>query len=202
MRKWIDAAVDHRLAAVGGADDDGRGLGAGLGDGGEGVVAVGQHHAVARLRGGDRGGQRGAAGDGHGAEAAGFGVTHTLLAEQVLGAVQVPHSAVRLAPQLSVAVTEPQFLPRRLQKAASVSGAQQTLGRAGAGGGAGAAGAAVRVTPQLSVPLTVPQFLPRRLQKAALLSGVQAEGGELDPGQVLRGGVEQHLQHLGARRPG
>ena len=42
---------------------------------------------------------------------------------QVAGDVQVPHElTVREVPQLSFAVTEPQFLPRREQKAASVSG--------------------------------------------------------------------------------
>src|SRR5687767_10712254 len=44
---------------------------------------------------------------------------------QVWGAVQVPHElTVRDWPQLSGAVTVPQFLPRREQKAASVSEVQ------------------------------------------------------------------------------
>jgi hypothetical protein len=42
---------------------------------------------------------------------------------QVWGEVQVPQElTVREAPQLSVPVTEPQFLPRRVQKAVLVSG--------------------------------------------------------------------------------
>jgi hypothetical protein len=45
---------------------------------------------------------------------------------QLAGAVQVPQSAVRAAPQLSMSETLSQFLPRRAQKAASVSGAQAT----------------------------------------------------------------------------
>jgi hypothetical protein len=47
---------------------------------------------------------------------------------QVCGAVQLPHDAVRGAPQLSLALTESQFLARREQKAVLVSAAQpQTL---------------------------------------------------------------------------
>jgi hypothetical protein len=44
---------------------------------------------------------------------------------QVAGDVHVPHElTVRDVPQLSLAVTEPQFLPRREQKAALVSAVQ------------------------------------------------------------------------------
>jgi hypothetical protein len=47
---------------------------------------------------------------------------HTLPALQTRGGEQVPHEAtVRLVPQLSLELTDPQFLPSRLQKAASVS---------------------------------------------------------------------------------
>src|SRR5438132_1257986 len=48
---------------------------------------------------------------------------------QVCGAVQLPHEeAVRAAPQLSVPVTLPQFLPSAEQNAVSLSGVQpQTL---------------------------------------------------------------------------
>lgn len=47
---------------------------------------------------------------------------------QVCAALQVPQLAtVRSAPQLSGAVTEPQFLPRREQKAASVSAPQPQM---------------------------------------------------------------------------
>jgi hypothetical protein len=43
---------------------------------------------------------------------------------QVSGVEQAPQSTERLAPQLSGPATELQSLPRRLQKAASVSGTQ------------------------------------------------------------------------------
>ena len=39
----------------------------------------------------------------------------------------LPQISVRWVPQLSVPLTEPQFLPRREQKAASVSGVQPQL---------------------------------------------------------------------------
>ena len=56
------AGGDHHLQEVGRADDDGRGRGALGGDGGEGVVAVGQHDAVAGHGAAEGRGQRGAVG--------------------------------------------------------------------------------------------------------------------------------------------
>jgi hypothetical protein len=75
-----------------------------------------------------------------------------------------PHDAtVRGAPQLSVPDTEPQFLPCRVQKAASVSGVQpQTLDvprPPHVWGAVHAPQSAVRALPQLSAPVTEPQFL-------------------------------------------
>jgi len=46
---------------------------------------------------------------------------------QVSGLVQDPHDAVRVVPQLSFSVRLPQFLPRRLQNAPSVSGAHAVV---------------------------------------------------------------------------
>ena len=81
---------------------------------------------------------------------------HTLLAPQTSGAWHVPHVVVREVPQLSVPVTVPQFLPRRRQNAASLSGVQQALPAVHTAGG-------VHV-PQLIVPPqplgAVPQFWP------------------------------------------
>jgi hypothetical protein len=48
----------------------------------------------------------------------------TLLAPHVCGRVQLPHEAVRATPQLSVPVTLPQFLERRVQKVVFDSGVQ------------------------------------------------------------------------------
>ena len=53
------------------------------------------------------------------------GAWQTLLALQTWGEVQVPQElTVRGAPQLSVPLTVPQFLPRRVQKAVFDSGVQ------------------------------------------------------------------------------
>jgi hypothetical protein len=101
---------------------------------------------------------------------------------QVCGAVQVPQEeTVRGAPQLSVPETEPQFLPRRAQNWAFVSGVQlvpQTLGVPPPPQVCGAVQVpqeeTVRGAPQLSVPETEPQVLPRRVQNWAFVSGVQA----------------------------
>jgi hypothetical protein len=101
----------------------------------------------------------------------------TFDALQLVPEVQVPQLlTVRAAPQLSVPLTEPQFLPSREQNAEFVSGVQphtlpalqlwpplqvpQLL--------------TVRATPQLSVPLTVPQFFPLRAQNATSVSATQA----------------------------
>ena len=89
---------------------------------------------------------------------------------QVNGAAQVPQLVtVRLPPQLSVPLTEPQFFAKREQNCASLSAVQLTgwhtlvelhtslplhvpqLDT-------------VRLAPQLSVPLTEPQVFPKREQ--------------------------------------
>src|SRR5262245_23977038 len=88
---------------------------------------------------------------------------------------------MRATPQLSVPVTEPQFLPRRVQKAALVSGVPepppQTLGVPPPPQVAGAVQVphelTMREAPQLSAAVTLPQFLPRREQKVVFDSGVQ-----------------------------
>ena len=64
-------AVEVRLQAVGRAHDDGRGLGALGGDHRRGVVAVGQHQAVAGHRAGQRAAQRARVGHVDGALAGG-----------------------------------------------------------------------------------------------------------------------------------
>jgi hypothetical protein len=89
--------------------------------------------------------------------------------------VQLPQEALRVAPQLSVPLTVPQFLPSAEQSCTSVSGEhpqtfivplpphvrgevqlpQETL----------------RVAPQLSVPLTAPQFVPSAVHSWASDSG-------------------------------
>jgi hypothetical protein len=108
---------------------------------------------------------------------------------QVLGNAQVNARAaaqsvtVRLAPQLSVPVTVPQSLRRRVQNAEFVSGVQaawpqtlatppppQVLGEVHGSARATAQSATVRLAPQRSVAVTVPQFLPSRVQKAASVS--------------------------------
>src|SRR5438270_473567 len=94
----------------------------------------------------------------------------------VCGLVQLPQLAVRAVPQLSAALTLPQFLPSRVQKAALVSGTQaQTLFDWQVCGREQLPQLAVRAVPQLSAALTLPQFFPSRVQKAALVSGTQAQ---------------------------
>src|SRR4029453_3969389 len=95
----------------------------------------------------------------------------------VWGEVQLPQElTVRGLPQLSLPETLPQFLPRRAQKAALLSGVhwQMLLALHVCGETQAPHELTVRGAPQLSVPETVPQFLPRREQKAASVSGVQA----------------------------
>jgi hypothetical protein len=99
---------------------------------------------------------------------------HTLPALQTSGAVHDPQEAtVRLVPQLSAAVTLPQFLPSRLQNAVFVSGehAHAFVALHVAGGVHVPHSATVRDAPQLSFAVTLPQVLPSRVQKAASLSG-------------------------------
>jgi len=90
----------------------------------------------------------------------------------------MPHElTVRDVPQLSFAVTEPQFLPRRVQNAAVVSGVQpHTLGTEGVAPpqlwpvSVQVPQLTVRLEPQLSVAVTVPQVSPRRAQNCASVS--------------------------------
>lgn len=87
---------------------------------------------------------------------------------------------VLLTPQLSGAVTTPQFFPSRSKKAASVSGAQ-----AHTFGDPPPPQVCVplqlpqltelRHVPQLSCPEVGPQFFPSRAQKAVLSSAVQPQ---------------------------
>jgi hypothetical protein len=99
-----------------------------------------------------------------------------LVALHVVGAAQDPQNVTdRAAPQLSFAMTDPQALPSRAQKAVSFSGVHEhTFAAAQVCGAAQLPHEAVRAAPQLSVPVTAPQFLPIRVQKAVSLSGPQA----------------------------
>lgn len=105
----------------------------------------------------------------------GAGQTQTLLAQLS----PLPHKPqllmLRVAPQLSVALNEPQVLPNLEHIAAFVSGVQTQLfpeqlslllhePQLDT----------VRAAPQLSVPERDPQTAPWRVQKLASLSGVQA----------------------------
>lgn len=103
---------------------------------------------------------------------------HTLVAEHVCGIVQEPQlGTVRITPQLSGAVSWPQFFDCRLQKVGLSSGTQpgQTLGvvapqlpmlqvpQLGT----------VRMTPQTSAAVSWPQFFPSRVHSALSLSDAQ-----------------------------
>jgi hypothetical protein len=98
----------------------------------------------------------------------------------VCGDAHVPHGVtVRLVPQLSAAVTLPQFFPSRVQNGASPSYVQpHTLAVPPPAHVTPVPlhvphEAAVRAPPQLSVPVTLPQFFPSRLQNAVSPSYVQ-----------------------------
>jgi hypothetical protein len=97
----------------------------------------------------------------------------------VCGVVHVPQLVtVRIEPQLSAAVTLPQFLPRRVQNAVFDSAAQpHTLVVPPPPHVCGVVHVpqlvTVRITPQLSAAVTLPQFLPAREQKAAFVSPAQ-----------------------------
>jgi hypothetical protein len=92
---------------------------------------------------------------------------------QVSGEVQVPHElTVRVAPQLSVPVTLPQFLPRRVQKAAFVSAVQVDPPHTFAVPPPPQVWGEVQV-PQLSVPPHPSLMDPQFLLCAAQLVGVQ-----------------------------
>lgn len=85
--------------------------------------------------------------------------------------------AVRAALQLSVPVSGPQFLPNRIQKAASVSGMQAHtfVGEQICGCVHVPQLATMREVPQLSAAVRAPQFLLWRMQKAVLVSGAQLQ---------------------------
>jgi hypothetical protein len=111
----------------------------------------------------------------------------------VLGAVQVPHEVTeRELPQLSFAVTVPQFLASRVQNAASVSavhgGTPQTLAVTAPQVWPGVVQVphevTVRLVPQLSAAVTFPQFLPSRAQNAVSVSAVQPQTLVVTPPQV------------------
>jgi hypothetical protein len=96
----------------------------------------------------------------------------------VCGVVHVPQLAVRVAPQLSAAITIPQFLPTRVQNAVFVSATQlgpHTFATPPPPHVCGAVHVpqfAVCIVPQLSAAITIPQLLPLRLQKVVSDSGV------------------------------
>jgi hypothetical protein len=98
---------------------------------------------------------------------------------QVSGAVHVPHSTVRAAPQLSLAVTEPQFAATREQSAASSSGVHPHLfGTAPPPHVSGAEHvpqSGVRTVPHPSLTDTAPHSIPRRTHSAASDSAVQPQ---------------------------
>jgi hypothetical protein len=112
--------------------------------------------------------------------------------------VQVPHEVtVREVLQLSLAVTLPQFLPRRVQNAVSVSGAQAVPHTLAVPPPAHVAGevhvpheATVRETLQLSAAVTLPQFLLRRVQNAASVSAVQPQTLAVPPPAQVLGEVQ------------
>jgi hypothetical protein len=83
---------------------------------------------------------------------------------QVIGAAQLPQLAMRLLPQLSTAVTEPQVLPRRAQNAAVDSGLQ--------GGTQAAAVQTLPVLHWLAVEHVVPHAAPlQRYAPQSLAAG-------------------------------
>jgi hypothetical protein len=109
----------------------------------------------------------------------------------------VPHElTVLLAPHVSVAATVPQFLPSRVQSAASVSAQPHTLvvpppPHVTPVPEHDPQFTLLRAAPQLSVPETVPQVYPSRAQNVALSSAVQPHtlpaAHVCVPGQVPHG---------------
>jgi hypothetical protein len=98
---------------------------------------------------------------------------------QPLGVEHVPQVTVRAVPQLSAAVTDPQFFPSREQNAASLSLVHpHTFARPPPAHVLGdehvPQSATVRMVPQLSAPVKPPQFLPSLRQNAGLVSAVHA----------------------------
>ena len=99
--------------------------------------------------------------------------------------MQLPQVAtVRVAPQLSSAVREPQFFESREQKVGSSSGTQaHTLEPLQTSTPVQVPHeVAVRVVPQLSGAVTAPQFFPSREQNSVSVSGAQAH--TFEPPQV------------------
>jgi hypothetical protein len=101
----------------------------------------------------------------------------------VLGVVhpapKLQSGTARKAPQLSVPLKKPQFLPSLAQKAPSVSAEQpQTYAVAPPPQVCGEThvphDTTDRLVPQLSVPVTAPQFFPIRTQNPTSVSGVHA----------------------------
>ena len=83
---------------------------------------------------------------------------------------------MRDVPQLSAAVTAPQFFPRREQKVVSFSGEQvQTLVVQTSVPEQVPQEATVREVPQLSGAVTEPQSFPRREQKVVSFSGAHTQ---------------------------
>jgi hypothetical protein len=97
----------------------------------------------------------------------------------VCGDVHVPQLiTLRDVPQLSFAVTLPQFFPTRVQNAAFVSAPQpHTLAMPAPPHVCGDMHVpqfiTVREAPQLSLAVTLPQFFPTREQNAEFVSGTQ-----------------------------
>jgi hypothetical protein len=128
------------------------------------------------------------------------------LPPHVLGAVQpapkLQSATVRLVPQLSAAVTPPQFFPSLLQNAGFVSLEHaQTFGVPLPPHVWGDVHVphetTVRLAPQLSVPVTPPQVFPSRMQNAESVSGVQLAGPHtLDAPQTSG---ETHVPHAATR---
>ena len=105
----------------------------------------------------------------------GVGQTQTLLAQLSPAPHKPQLLMLRVAPQLSVALNEPQVLPNLEHIAAFVSGMQtQLLPEQLSPLLHEPQLATVRAAPQLSVPAREPQTAPNRVQKLASLSAWQA----------------------------
>jgi hypothetical protein len=117
--------------------------------------------------------------------------TLAVCAPQMSGAAQLPQVAVRLAPQLSLAVNEPQFFPYRVQNCASVSGVHTGLPHTLATVAPHVCGgvhvpqlAMVRTVPQESVATMLPQSFPLLAQRVASDSWTQASAAPSDASSV------------------
>jgi hypothetical protein len=118
---------------------------------------------------------------------------------QVCGAAQVPQAAtVRLAAQLSFPVTVPQFLPRREQNAASVSGWQPQVKFVPPPPHVLAPlqvphEATARLAPQLSLAVVPPHVRPFREQNVVSVSAVQPHTFAVPPPAHVFG--DAHVPH-------